>query len=533
MAASHADGVLLSAVNETAVTSLYARGLVWFNIPVDAGDHVSIPPLEGFVSNKTASVSIDPLETLLYQIFVAASESVTVSELADILDTSVENVKVGISMACRLGFCNKLDAGAGAGARAPVEAQIDTPSAGSTRVIATPQRDSLANGTHSSQQKEQQEHHQPAAKEKKSIAFVVDSAITGFLMMGALTPDVKKHSVTLFEGGRVYGAGVIDELVRGLEASVDMSKDFEGEMLELGRTSRSMAAVLRCLLSTAASSTELLRKESFEQLADKEQAERILVRSHDVLICAAGLKGPALPIKDAANSSGPTLFGPSPLCLTPWINVALYKRSGSGPRSIVLPAGSMLETDELFHGAPKVLVWKWTDAHEPQTLNARVALFEINTMLQTSAVMIQPVPCTDVEKPVFVPLPFVRNPDGSVDAFTSIDGDRIPIEVEARVESALESMGLLRNVGTVSFLPPGTTGQPWVPLGIAIGFPLTPVGLCEHLCSRLATTAFLSPESLARQREYQIMLEKAVTEAKGTDGDHATWPTATAVLVNP
>ena len=93
---------------------------------------------------------------------------------------------------------------------------------------------------------------------------------------GALTPEVKKHSVTLFEGGRVYGAGVIDELVRGLESSVELSEGFEGEMLQLGRTSRSMAAVLRCL--QAASSTELLRKESIEQLADKEQAERILVQ---------------------------------------------------------------------------------------------------------------------------------------------------------------------------------------------------------------------------------------------------------------
>ena len=38
-------------------------------------------------------------------------------------------------------------------------------------------------------------------KYNRSVAFVVDSAVTGFLMMGALTPEVKKHSVTLFEGG--------------------------------------------------------------------------------------------------------------------------------------------------------------------------------------------------------------------------------------------------------------------------------------------------------------------------------------------
>jgi len=199
MAASHADGVPFSAVNEAAATSLYARGLVWFNIPIDAGDHVAIPPLEGFVSNKTASISIDPLETLLYQIFVAASESVTVSELADILDTSVEKVKVGISMACRLGFCNKL-----------------TEVGGTTGAMASPP------GARGVNQGDTREHASASASDavptpapapapdKKSIAFVVDSAVTGFLMMGALNPEVKKHSVTLFEGGRVYGTYALD-----------------------------------------------------------------------------------------------------------------------------------------------------------------------------------------------------------------------------------------------------------------------------------------------------------------------------------
>ena len=515
MAANHADGVPYGEVDAEAVASLHARGLVWFHVPINASDHVTIPPLEGFVSNKTASASIDPLETLLYQIFVAASESVTVSELAEILDTSIADVRVGLSMACRLGFCKKLR-------------KMD--------------------GTSGAQSAQESSHAARDGEEpKRSTAFVVDSAITGFLMMGALTPEVKKHSVTLFEGGRVYGAGVIDELVRGLESSVKLSEGFEGEMRQLGRTSRSMAAVLRCL--RAASSTELLRKESIEQLADKEQAERILVRSHDVLICATNLTGPALPLKDASSNSGsyPTLFGPSPMCITPWINVALYGQSGAGPKSIVMPAGIMLETDNLFRGAANVLVWRWDDAHAPRTLDARTALFEINVMLQTTAIMIQPIPASlgdsNCSGPVFVPLPFARNGNGSVDAFKETDGVKIPIEVSADVEAALETMGLLHNVGYLSFLPPVYHGRdlgddsesnlPWVPLGVSLGIPVSlHPGLCEAVCERLTTMSFLNPEALSRQRQYCANLDARILETMSRHfaATHDGWPSIQVVV---
>jgi hypothetical protein len=40
-------------------------------------------------------------------------------------------------------------------------------------------------------------------------------------------------AVTLFEGGRVYGAEVIAELIEELHASVEMSQGFEGEMKSL------------------------------------------------------------------------------------------------------------------------------------------------------------------------------------------------------------------------------------------------------------------------------------------------------------
>lgn len=51
-------------------------------------------PPQGFVSNKTSgSAAADPLETLLYQIFVAASDRVTVGKLADILNVDVPTLR--------------------------------------------------------------------------------------------------------------------------------------------------------------------------------------------------------------------------------------------------------------------------------------------------------------------------------------------------------------------------------------------------------------------------------------------------------
>ena len=38
------------------------------------------------------------------------------------------------------------------------------------------------------------------SEDGQAIALVVDSEVTSYLMMGALSPGLKRHSVTLFEG---------------------------------------------------------------------------------------------------------------------------------------------------------------------------------------------------------------------------------------------------------------------------------------------------------------------------------------------
>lgn len=74
---------------------LYRRGLVYFDIPVSPDDRFSIPPLEGFVSNRTptAGDAADPLEALLYSVFVASSESLKVRACASrfVFDTQASH----------------------------------------------------------------------------------------------------------------------------------------------------------------------------------------------------------------------------------------------------------------------------------------------------------------------------------------------------------------------------------------------------------------------------------------------------------
>ena len=73
-------GMRACDLDPEVVTALYGRGLVYFDVPVGPEDRFSIPPLEGFVSNRTptASDAADPLEALLYGVFVASSKTLKV-----------------------------------------------------------------------------------------------------------------------------------------------------------------------------------------------------------------------------------------------------------------------------------------------------------------------------------------------------------------------------------------------------------------------------------------------------------------------
>jgi len=263
------------------------------------------------------------------------------------------------------------------------ESLVGTPSgpddgSGSARTGATPEPDPLR------------------GESLRGVALVVDSEVTGYLMMGALTPAVKKHSVTLFEGGRVYGSDVIDELVNELKSSVKMAAEFEGEMASLAATAASLAIVIECVRACAGGRPiEMLRKESVENLTPAA-AFRILSHSYSVVLPVAGMPYPPLPLSLIRH--GPSNYGALPGATTPWMQLVLYRATRGAPVSLVLPLGRRIsQLPPQLDGCSSALVWPWNaqairaKSTEAVVLPAPAMLHSLNAMLRKTALLVQPL----------------------------------------------------------------------------------------------------------------------------------------------
>ncbi|CAG0925644.1 unnamed protein product [Notodromas monacha] len=86
------------------IHSLYRKGLIYLDVPIEKTDCVSVPPLEGFVMNRLMG---DYLETLLYKVFVSLDDTTSVQELATLLQIDIEMAQRAVSMFCRLGFAHR------------------------------------------------------------------------------------------------------------------------------------------------------------------------------------------------------------------------------------------------------------------------------------------------------------------------------------------------------------------------------------------------------------------------------------------
>ncbi|XP_074568407.1 uncharacterized protein LOC141824959 isoform X2 [Curcuma longa] len=223
------------------VRGLYRRGLIYFDIPVYPDDRFKVSRLEGFVSNREQSYE-DPIEELLYAVFVVSSENATVAELAATLQADLSRLQAAASFACRLGWAIKL--------LDPESALHDSSIHGLANNILSDDEEG-SNVSINSEKSGQQNHGSVAEKDRTisgtaHVAFVVDANITSYLMMGSVSPGLKSHAVTLYEAGKL-GDSSIAELCKDL--STLEGKKFEGELQEFANHAYSLRCVLECLHS--------------------------------------------------------------------------------------------------------------------------------------------------------------------------------------------------------------------------------------------------------------------------------------------
>jgi hypothetical protein len=109
-ASSSKDGVAVADLPEPVIQSLFKRHLIYIDVAVSGHQHFSTSSLEGFVSNRdTVAGDADPMELLLYEVFVSNSERLSLDNLAQVLDRPLPQIKQAISMACRLGFAQLIN----------------------------------------------------------------------------------------------------------------------------------------------------------------------------------------------------------------------------------------------------------------------------------------------------------------------------------------------------------------------------------------------------------------------------------------
>ncbi|GAB4861302.1 hypothetical protein Ancab_036464 [Ancistrocladus abbreviatus] len=231
--------------NPETIKGLYHRGLIYFDVPVYPDDRFKVSRLEGFVSNREQSYE-DPIEELLYAVFVVANENATVAELAATLQADLSQLQAAASFACRLGWAVKIID--------PASVLQDSNTHGSLNLNLSDDEDgsqasmssaNVSNDGNSFLDYSGIENNRPPFS-NACVAFIVDANITSYLMMGSVSPGLKSHAVTLYEAGKLGHASIPDlcKDLRTLEGA-----KFEGELQEFANHASSLRRVLECLIS--------------------------------------------------------------------------------------------------------------------------------------------------------------------------------------------------------------------------------------------------------------------------------------------